>query len=35
MDRDAELATRFWKQLKSDRVVMLGLAESRTAIHSR
>jgi general stress protein 26 len=26
MDRDAELATRFWKKLKSDRTVMLGLA---------
>jgi general stress protein 26 len=26
MDKDAELAARFWKQLKSDRTVMLGLA---------
>ena len=26
MERDAELAARFWKKLKSDRTVMLGLA---------
>ena len=26
MDRDAELAARFWKKLRSDRVVMLGLS---------
>ena len=27
MDRDAELAARFWKKLKSDRTVMLGMAD--------
>jgi general stress protein 26 len=26
MDKEAELAARFWKKLKSDRTVMLGLA---------
>ena len=35
MPTDAEIKARFWKALKSDRTLMLGLMASRTVTHGR
>jgi hypothetical protein len=35
MSKEADLAAKFWKALKSDRTVMLGLPGVETAAPSR